>query len=86
MVKTVSPIYNSATRLHLEVNSPALRRPALELLRGPHDISVESIATMIAAPLVYRTVWEHQDPTEELVETAVRCKLAALRPAGRAWL
>ena len=54
------------------------------IARGEVDpaISLASIATMIAAPLLYRTVWERQAPSDELVETVVTCLVRALRPVS----
>jgi hypothetical protein len=44
------------------------------------DVSLDSVATMIGAPLIYRTIWERQDPSMELVDSMVRSTVAGLRP------
>lgn len=51
--------------------------------RGEVDagVSVDSIATMIAAPLVYRLVWERRTPDRELLECVVSTLVRALHPA-----
>jgi AcrR family transcriptional regulator len=47
------------------------------------EFSVEALATMIAAPLVYRLVWERRAPDRVLMDTLVLCLERAIHPENR---
>lgn len=48
----------------------------------PRSMSAESLATMLAAPLVFRVVWERRAPDQELVDFVVHCVTSFAVQAG----
>lgn len=67
--------------LQMSANIAIIRR-GIERGEVAPDVSVDSVATMIGAPLLYRTIWERQDPSMELVDTLVRSIVTGLRPVA----
>ena len=76
----VAESFHNWVSIQMSANKEIIKRG---ITRGEvaADVSLDSVATMIGAPLIYRTIWERQEPSMELVESMVRSTVAGLRPA-----